>query len=34
MTTTTQQQIASNSDYWSKRTAAERKWIVDNLKND
>ena len=34
MTTTTQQQIASNSAYWSKRTAAERKWIVDNLKND
>ncbi|OFT18827.1 phage head morphogenesis protein [Lactobacillus sp. HMSC17G08] len=34
MTTTTQQQIASNSAYWNKRTAAERKWIVENLKND
>lgn len=34
MTTMTQQQIASNSAYWNKRTAAERKWIVENLKND
>ncbi len=34
MTTTTQQQIASNSAYWNKRTAAERKWIVGNLEND
>lgn len=34
MTTTTQQQIASNSAYWNKRTVAERKWIVGNLKND
>ena len=34
MTTTTQQQIASNSAYWNKRTAAERKWIIENLKND
>ncbi|KMO50198.1 phage head morphogenesis protein [Lacticaseibacillus rhamnosus] len=34
MTTTTQQQIASNSAYWNKQTAAERKWIVENLKND
>ena len=30
MTTT----IASNSDYWNKRKAAERKWIAENLKND
>lgn len=30
MTTT----IASNSAYWNKRTAAERKWIADNLTND
>ena len=30
MTTT----IASNSDYWSKREDAERKWIAENLKND
>lgn len=30
MTTT----IASNSAYWNKRTAAERKWIAENLTND
>ena len=30
MTTT----IASNSAYWNKREAAERKWIAENLKND
>lgn len=26
--------IANNSAYWNKRTAAERKWIAENLKND